>query len=255
MTPSGFTTVNAAWRRDLFHAELARRLELEPGAMVVDVGCGGGWTLKPLLQRYGWVTGLDPDADALARAREMLPDGRLQLELIQPGAPLPLKTGEADGLILQNVLEYVDDTAALIAECRRILRRGGVMLAGHFDFDGVILASGFRDTTRRLLHAFSDAGLPGQPRADGQTGRELPGLMRGFDWARLELSTVPLVEYEPSPDGYAGRMIEWLADAAPAAGVSAEDLAAWRTDLDARAAEGRFHFVLPWMIARGTCPT
>ncbi|WP_136035509.1 class I SAM-dependent methyltransferase [Microbacterium sp. K35] len=57
---------NTAYHRELVAA-------VRQGARVLDVGCGDGLLLQKLAGRASQVTGIDPDAAALSRARERFP--------------------------------------------------------------------------------------------------------------------------------------------------------------------------------------
>jgi len=93
-----------------------------PGAVLVDVGCGGGL-------QAGWVSGyrhvgVDLSASALqvARRHGVIPvRGRAEA--------LPLRDGVADVVLAGELFEHVEDLAGVVAELARMLRPGGVVVA------------------------------------------------------------------------------------------------------------------------------
>lgn len=85
-------------------------------ATLVDLGCGT-MPYRPLLApRVARYIGIDLPRNPLADLH-FTPDGRA-----------PLADASVDVVLSSQVLEHVDDPAAYLAECRRLLRPGGVLL-------------------------------------------------------------------------------------------------------------------------------
>jgi 2-polyprenyl-6-hydroxyphenyl methylase / 3-demethylubiquinone-9 3-methyltransferase len=107
----------AAWRAQ--HIPPAGR----NGALLVDLGCGGG-LMGPHVAPLGYrhvgvdigVSGLD-----LARRHGLVPVCGSALEV-------PLADACADVVLACEILEHVEDDAAVLAECARLLRPGGLLL-------------------------------------------------------------------------------------------------------------------------------
>jgi arsenite methyltransferase len=104
---------------------------IEPGATVLDLGCGAGTDLLVAAQMVGpegRVIGVDMTASMLGRAgssaREMGIDDRVELHesLIEA---LPLDDASVDVVISNGVIDLVPDKAAVFAEIDRVLRPGG----------------------------------------------------------------------------------------------------------------------------------
>jgi SAM-dependent methyltransferase len=98
------------------------QLALPPGARILDAGCGAGGNLA-LLGRYGDPVGVDPDAQAVAAARERGLDAR-------PGdaAAMPFDGAAFDLVCCLDVLEHVEDDVAVLRELRRVARPGAPLL-------------------------------------------------------------------------------------------------------------------------------
>jgi arsenite methyltransferase len=103
---------------------------VEPGAVVVDLGCGAGTDLLIAAQMTGVtgrVIGVDMTASMLDRARESadamgLDDVELHEALIES---LPLADASVDVVISNGVIDLVLDKDAVLDEIDRVLRPGG----------------------------------------------------------------------------------------------------------------------------------
>ncbi|HEV2062146.1 MAG TPA: methyltransferase domain-containing protein [Solirubrobacteraceae bacterium] len=103
---------------------------IEPGATVLDLGCGAGTDLLIAAQMVGpegRVVGVDMTASMLDRvrqsAREMgLENVELHESLIES---LPLEDASVDVVISNGVIDLVPDKEAVFAEIDRVLRPGG----------------------------------------------------------------------------------------------------------------------------------
>jgi SAM-dependent methyltransferase len=112
-----------AGRRELVRGLLARHLGPAP-QRILDVGCGTGRLAGELLAAGHRVTAVDRLPEALAAARA----GTRGVGLLRADAGrLPLRAGAFDAVTLLDVLEHVDDAAAL-AELRRVVRPGGLLV-------------------------------------------------------------------------------------------------------------------------------
>lgn len=89
------------------------------GRSVLDLGCGLGGYSRALAERGFEVTALDVVPDYVERARSI----GVRAELYD-GERLPLEDGSVDTVILLEVLEHLDDPAALLREARRVARTG-----------------------------------------------------------------------------------------------------------------------------------
>lgn len=113
--------LNAWLRYDLADRTLRR---LEDVRTVLEVGPGEGAIGTRLARRYEYV-GVEPDESACARARERIePEGRVlcgDVSAVEPGATFDLVCGF-------EVLEHIEDDAAILAEWRERVREGGWLL-------------------------------------------------------------------------------------------------------------------------------
>jgi len=248
---------NTPYNSSAFHRALAKITRLRSGQRVLDLGCGRGRTLGALLDLAspgGGAVGLDisPEQLALAAAAhaEAVSSGRLHLVQHDATKPLPFAEGTFDALVCQNVVECIPDKQSFLRECSRVLQTAGIMVLGHHDFDGVVLASSDRDLTQALVHDYAKAQLPGMPSADAQMGRQLPDLVRGSRFRELETLATMDVDLTLDGDGSIVDLLESLYNAA-ARNTGVNRLRDWRDDQSRRAANGDFYCAVPWICVTG----
>jgi len=96
---------------------------------VLDVGCGPGVMIEPVVSRGGRLTGVDLSAEmvarARARARHLNVEDRCEFVMGSAG-DLPFEDASFDAVTAMGVLEYVPDDARMLREMARVLRPGGV---------------------------------------------------------------------------------------------------------------------------------
>ena len=103
------------------------------GARVLDIGCSEGILPILLAQRGCEVIGIDVNADALDYARELMAEELAEVQsrvqwLVGSALDLDLPRGEFDTVILGEVIEHLDDPAAMLEVAGGCLRRGGLLL-------------------------------------------------------------------------------------------------------------------------------
>ncbi|MHC1698698.1 MAG: class I SAM-dependent methyltransferase [Geobacteraceae bacterium] len=99
-------------------------LPAEPGARMLEIGCGSGEMLKWLAE-HGWeVEGLDFDPQAVQNA---LSKGlKVYLGSIESQE---FPANSFDVIVMNHVIEHVPNPAALLHECYRILKPGGKLVS------------------------------------------------------------------------------------------------------------------------------
>ena len=252
-------SINPHWKQADFHARVADLAAIKDGGRVLDLGCGRGFTLPYLLAKIGTsgeVAAVDRLSRSLATIRQRYPDpiasGRLILAELNIAEPLPFASASFDSVVCQNVLECISDKAGLLSEIHRILAPGGWAIIGHYDFDGVLLASDDRELTRRLVHGYADHAQEWQEFSEGQMGRLLPGLVAKSSFSTAETETVLFVDLVLSKESYARDHLENIVAFSKEFGVPAKSSEAWLHNLEARSDAGSFYYALPWtyVIAR-----
>lgn len=191
---------------------------------IVDVGCGDGEATAAIAELAAGrdaghrVVGCDWASGPLRRARDRgVPVVRGSLE--PPG--LPLASGGADVVVLNEVIEHLVDTDAALDELRRVLRPGGhlllttpnlaawfnraalllgvqpvfseVSLRAVYGRPGHVVAGHLRLFTRRALHGFvTGAGLT-DVRITGAAYHDTPRPLRPVDRALRRIPSVAAI--------------------------------------------------------------
>lgn len=105
--------------------------DLDPGDVVLDVGCGTGTLLLAAAERVGpsgALHGIEPATEMAARARHKAEAGRVPLELVEGSAgSLPYPPASFDAVFCTLVLHHLPASMRDVAirEMRRVLRHGG----------------------------------------------------------------------------------------------------------------------------------
>jgi SAM-dependent methyltransferase len=99
------------------------------GGELVDLGCGTGELARHLAAAGYRVTGCDIAPLMLRQAAMADQEQAVRWIRLEPTwRTLPFAASSLDAVVAASVLEYVQDPAAVFAECARALRPGGVLL-------------------------------------------------------------------------------------------------------------------------------
>ncbi len=97
------------------------------GRSMLDIGCGRGRLLRALIRRGARVSGVDPSAELLVKAREAAPEAHVTH---CGGEALPFEDGRFSGAIFLNSLHHIpqDLIRASLAEAVRVIEPGATLL-------------------------------------------------------------------------------------------------------------------------------
>lgn len=97
------------------------------GVRILDIGCGDGGLARQLAAEGASVTGVDPNEQAIAKARTVVPEARFEVATAEA---LPFVDRRFDLVVMLNALHHVPvalmDTA--LAEACRVLRDEGNLI-------------------------------------------------------------------------------------------------------------------------------
>ncbi|WP_376768084.1 methyltransferase domain-containing protein [Nonomuraea rhodomycinica] len=199
-----------------------------PGARALDVGTGPGTVARVLAAAVGptgAVVGTDPSPAMLALAREEPPPsgGPASIQYVECGAaPLHVSDEAFDVVTAQQVLQFVPDRRAAVAEMRRAARPGGrIAIATWLPLERNPLFRALRDAVGAVLGP-EEAELFAEPWTPA--GEEVAALVEeaGFTGVERHEWTVP-VTLPGGPDALCC-LFGFSAVAAPYAGEHGEAL-------------------------------
>ena len=185
-----------------FAGLLIPRVEIRPGARIVEVGCATGALTRHLARRFdahSHITALDESPAFVAEARAKIESGagpRARVAFVaQAGIPLrlPIESGAADHVVSNLAIADCSDPSAALDEAARLLATGGQLaitapLRGSW--------AEFIDLFREVL---LDAGRSASVAAVDRHVRSLPdadALMRLFDDVGLSDVDVAISRWE-----------------------------------------------------------
>jgi arsenite methyltransferase len=210
------------------------------GQRLLDAGCGPGFYCVELAEEVGpegSVVGVDGSPAMLELARSRCA-GRENVDLRHGEVTaLPAEDASFDGAICVQVLEYVADATAALAELYRAVRPGGRVVVFDVDWATLSLHAENSELSERVLEAWDEhlvhRSLP----------RTLAARLRsaGFDDVRMEAHAFATAEWDPESYGVA--ILPLVADfAAGRKGLTEADAREWASELHALGERGEFYF-------------
>jgi SAM-dependent methyltransferase len=118
------------------------RRYIKPGSSVLDVG--SGYSIFFLLSTdwdFG-ITCCDLDSSAMEKMRGLVPEWEW---VVADAAMLPWDDGVFDAVYAGEIIEHVPDPAAAVAEWRRVLAPGGVLILSTPNRDRLLARTNHRD--------------------------------------------------------------------------------------------------------------
>jgi ubiquinone/menaquinone biosynthesis C-methylase UbiE len=107
------------------YEEAIRRVGIEPGEAVLEVGCGSGVFLALAREHGARVHGLDASEALVEIARRRVPDAEVRVGAMES---LPWEDERFDLVAGFNAFFFADDMVAALREARRVARRGAAVV-------------------------------------------------------------------------------------------------------------------------------
>ena len=227
-------------RRALVHEALGAA----PGDRVLDAGCGPGFYVAETLERVGpggSVVGVDASPPMLALAAKRS-EGHDNVSFHEGDVTaLPVADADFDRALSVQVLEYVADISAALAELHRVLKPGGRVLLWDVDWATVSWRSDDPARMERVLRGWdehlSDPVLP----------RRLSAELRSAGFEDVEMQGHAFVTDDLTDESYAGALVHLMADY-----VGTDEAQEWAQEQRELQARGRSYFACIQFCFTGT---
>ena len=213
-------------------------LRAQPGERILDVGCGPGFYVEALLDRVGsagTVVGVDISADMIAIAAKRS-EGHDNVSFHQASATsLPVDDASFDAALSVQVLEFVEDVDAALAEVHRALRPGGRFVVWDVDWSTV---SWHSEQPERMSHVMriwnNHLSHPYLPRT-------LASQLTSAGFAGIAVEAHPFTTIEFDQESYAVSILPAIARyVAGQDGITDEEAQAWAAEQRALGEVGKF---------------
>ena len=225
-------------------AELLKPAGLTSGMRVLDVGSGPGFFARGVadLVAPGRVDGVDINAEFVRSANARFADcDAVAFHAIEDHV-LPFSDATFDRVICKNVLEYVPDLSATLAEVARVLKPGGRVQIIDSDWGFVIVEPWPPATVNRFFEAASPAFKT------PHIGRKAAGALARVGFTDVQIRLSPFVDQSGRGLHVLRNMASYIEtfDTMPMEEV--QDLLA---QVEETAAAGQFLFCLPQFLITG----
>jgi SAM-dependent methyltransferase len=184
-TPGFFADLDQYHFEKLHHLLRLVDFNAYRGQRVLDVGCGAGTDLVRFAKGGAIVSGVDLSASAIALARQNFAQQGLTADLREgDGEHLPYDVATFDLVFAHGVVQYTPDGAALVQECRRVLKPGGQAV-----FQAYNRVSWLNALSKLMKVPLEHEDAPVLRK---YSEREFRGLLRGFRDVRIVAERFPV---------------------------------------------------------------
>jgi ubiquinone/menaquinone biosynthesis C-methylase UbiE len=210
------------------------------GERILDAGCGPGFyclELSEIVGSSGSVLGVDSSLAMLQLARTRCA-GRDNVGLLEGEATaLPVESATFDGAVCVQVLEYVSDVDAALAELHRALRPGGRAVVWDMDWATVSIHSQDTALTTRVLRAW-DEHL-----ADPSLPRTLGARLRSAAFENVRVEAHAFAASDGDPEKFGAALVPLIATfVAGRQGIAAVEAEAWAAEQRELMERDEFYF-------------
>jgi arsenite methyltransferase len=223
-------------------AQFLCALEPRTSERVLDVGSGPGLLAAAVGEATGSsgaVCGVDISEPLLSAARRHC----AHLSWVQfqqsDATQLPFPDQVFDAAISTQVLEYVRDVDAALAEIHRVLRPGGRAVIVDTDWDSIVWNSSDREQMKRVLAAWE------QHAADVYLPRTMANRLRRAGFRVKSQQVIPLFNPSYDPNTYSNRIIDLIVPFVIGRnGITRDEAEGWAKDLRQTGEQGEYFFSL-----------
>jgi SAM-dependent methyltransferase len=212
-----------------FFREVARQLKLSRRHSLIDLGTGPGLLALGFAPYVGRITGVDPEVEMLAAAKEAAARAGADLKLIEGKAEtLPEDIGAFDVVTIGRALHWMDREPTLARLDRLVARDGVIAVCASVSApDG---RNAWLADYNAARQAWSPAKLWAESGSGDRTHRDLAAFFRGSGFRVVDLIRVDTT-HEVSLHDLARRVLTFSSSSPEALGDKVEAMLA---DVEAR---------------------
>ena len=182
-------------------------IEILQHASVLDVGCLNAEALSFMKEKYnltGELIGIDKRGKCFESSEQQ---SYLGVKLIEMNASEGLKFPDEsfDFIFHKDTLECINDIDSHIKELHRILKKGGVIVCVHRDWESIVCNGSNKKLINKVIYEYANFLQSGwMDSCDGWIGRRLYGYFNktGLFKSEVDLYNDIETEYVPGMRGY-----------------------------------------------------
>jgi ubiquinone/menaquinone biosynthesis C-methylase UbiE len=233
-----YATRDVLRRRRLVREAIAA----QPGERILDVGCGPGFYVAELLEEVGpegSIVAVDGSDAMLAVAAHRVAGHDNVAFHTADATSLPVGDGEFDRVFSVQVLEYVADVPAALAEMYRVLKPGGRVVIWDVDWGTMSMRTADETRMQRVSDAWDEhLAHPALPRT-------LSAQLRGAGFVDVEMEGHTFATNDLDPETYGGFFIDFIPKFVRGReSVEAAEVDAWVAEQRELGQRGEFYFAV-----------
>ncbi len=222
--------------------QFLRALGPRPGERVLDVGSGPGFLAAAIAEAVGStgaVSGVDISEGLLAVARSHCAHQPWVEFRHAEATKLPFADRDFDAAISTQVLEFVRDVPAALAEIHRVLRPGGRVVVVDTDWDSIVWHSPDRERMNRILAAWEEHAT------DSYLPRTLARRLQSAGFRLESQQVIPIFNPTYDRNSFSNRIMDLIASFVIGRnGITREEAEAWAGELRQSGERGEYFFSL-----------
>ena len=220
--------------------QTVKAMALSHGGKALDIGCGTGLLLKDIaiaVGESGQAVGIDLSEAMLDLARERCRDLPQTVLVHGTLADCPSSAKPFDAVSYVQVLRYISDVRAELAQAHAALKPGGRVVIIETDWHGTVLSTDHPSISQRILDAHDDdvpsANLPVR----------LKGMLESAGFKGVTVDAVPLLETSWSAGTFTHSMFQKFAELAVSRkAVTRQEAGCWLEDFESKNKSGDYFF-------------